>query len=98
MQTRHMRPDGFKTFVVHNLSELEVLLMHNRSYCAEIGHSVSSKNRREIVQRAQVFDGITWGAIRLVLLFVSLVLESCANGLKIIVIHVSPQQLLPCHI
>lgn len=33
--------------------ELEVLMMQNRKYCAEIGHAVSSKKRRDIVQRAQ---------------------------------------------
>lgn len=33
--------------------ELEVLLMANRSYAAEIAHNVSSKKRKEIVERAQ---------------------------------------------
>jgi large subunit ribosomal protein L32e len=31
-----MLPDGFKKFVVHNLADLEILLMHNREYCAEV--------------------------------------------------------------
>ena len=33
--------------------ELEVLMMVNKQYAAEIGHSVSSKKRKGIVERAQ---------------------------------------------
>mmetsp|Transcript_39468 Transcript_39468/g.62071 ORF Transcript_39468/g.62071 Transcript_39468/m.62071 type:complete len:134 (-) Transcript_39468:36-437(-) len=52
-KTRHFMPDGFKKFIVHNVKELEVLLMANKSYAAEIAHNVSSKKRKEIVERAQ---------------------------------------------
>merc|ERR1712048_177249 len=33
--TKHMMPSGFKKVLVHNLKELEVLMMQNKVYCAE---------------------------------------------------------------
>ena len=40
---RHILPNGFRKMVVHNVKELEVLMMHNRTFCGEIAHSVSSR-------------------------------------------------------
>ena len=52
-KTKHTLPSGFKKFVVSNVADLELLLMHNRTYSAEIAHSVSSRKRKEIVERAE---------------------------------------------
>merc|ERR1712019_85389 len=51
--TKHMMPSGFKKVLVHNLKELEVLMMQNKVYCAEIARGVSAKNRKTLVERAQ---------------------------------------------
>ncbi|CAM9376509.1 unnamed protein product [Ectocarpus sp. 4 AP-2014] len=51
-RTRNILPNGFYKFLVHNVKELELLLMHNRKYAAEIAHNVSSRKRKEIVERA----------------------------------------------
>lgn len=52
-KTRFLTPDGFRRFVVSNVDELAVLMMHNRRYAAEIAHNVSAKNRVVIVEKAK---------------------------------------------
>ena len=51
-ETKHMLPGGFWNFPVHDVKELEDLLMCNKSYCTELAPDVSSKNRKAIVERA----------------------------------------------
>lgn len=55
-KTRHMLPDGFKKFVVNNVADLELLLMFNRTYAAEVAHSCSKLTRETILKRAKVLD------------------------------------------
>ena len=46
-------PNGFYKFLVSNPQELDMLIMHNRKYAAEIAHSVGSLKRKAIITRAE---------------------------------------------
>lgn len=52
-KTKYMNPAGFKVYLVKNVGDLDALLMHNKTYAAEIAHNISSKNRVEIVTKAK---------------------------------------------
>lgn len=52
-RTRNVHPNGFKSVVVSNVAELEMLMMHNRTYAATVAHSVSTRVRTLIVERAE---------------------------------------------
>jgi len=52
-KTRHLLPNGFKKFLVNNVKEVDLLLMHNKKFAAEIAHGVSSRNRITILARAK---------------------------------------------
>ena len=36
VQTRHILPNGYKKFLITKMGDLEMLLMHNRTYCGEV--------------------------------------------------------------
>ncbi|RLV96500.1 60S ribosomal protein L32 [Spathaspora sp. JA1] len=52
-KTKHMTPSGHKVFLVKNVKDLDVLLLHTKTYAAEIAHNISAKNRVEIVAKAK---------------------------------------------
>ncbi|BFZ54030.1 60S ribosomal protein L32 [Savitreella phatthalungensis] len=52
-KTRHMMPSGHKAFLVRNVKDVELLLMHSKTYAAEIASSVSSKKRIDIIAKAK---------------------------------------------
>ncbi|GAA5936126.1 hypothetical protein JCM10213_004687 [Rhodosporidiobolus nylandii] len=53
-KTRHVLPSGYKKFLVNNTNDLELLIMHNKTYAAEIASGVSARKRVGIVEKAKV--------------------------------------------
>ncbi|WFD30774.1 60S ribosomal protein L32 [Malassezia sp. CBS 17886] len=53
-KTRHVMPNGFRRFLVANVNDMDLLLMHNNTFAAEIAHSVSSRKRIEILEKAKI--------------------------------------------
>ena len=42
--------------MVNNVREVDLLLMHNKSFAAEIAHNVSSRNRTLILERYELLS------------------------------------------
>ena len=40
-----MLPNGFKPFLIKNLSDLEILLMNNKYYCGVIAAALSARTK-----------------------------------------------------
>ncbi|KAK0507740.1 hypothetical protein JMJ35_009629 [Cladonia borealis] len=53
-KTRHLMPSGHKAFLVHNPGDVDLLLMHNKTFAAEISHAVSSRKRVDIIAKAKM--------------------------------------------
>jgi large subunit ribosomal protein L32e len=50
--TRHLLPNGLYKFRVCKPADIELLLMHNNKYCAELASNLSTRTRLDIVKRA----------------------------------------------
>ena len=53
-KTKHLLPNGFYKFVNDNAADLDLLKMHNRKYCAEVAHNVSTLNCKAIEHAQQL--------------------------------------------
>jgi ribosomal protein L32E len=51
--TKHLLPNYHKKVVVNNIEELDLLLMNNEKYCAEIARTVGAPKRILILRRAK---------------------------------------------
>ncbi len=52
-KTKHLMPNGYRRFVVSNVADVDLLLMHNASYAAEIAANVSARKRIAILEKAK---------------------------------------------
>jgi len=52
-RTKYLLPNGLRKLIVRNEKEVDLLLMHNKSYAAEISRTVGGRQRVKILERAK---------------------------------------------
>ena len=52
-KTRYLLPNYKLKYVIHNMTELECLMMNNEKYCAEIASTVGAVLRKDMLKRAK---------------------------------------------
>ncbi|EEB06522.1 60S ribosomal protein L32 [Schizosaccharomyces japonicus yFS275] len=52
-KTKYCMPNGLKAFLVRNVADVELLLMQNKTFAAEIASNVSARKRVEIIEKAR---------------------------------------------
>lgn len=49
---RYLNPSGFRSLLVRNSGDLEMLLTNNRNFCGELAHNLSARKRTDLIRRA----------------------------------------------
>merc|ERR1711970_226705 len=52
-RAKHVLQNGFKKCLIHNIRELDALMMLHKTYAAEIAHGVSARKRVQLIKRAK---------------------------------------------
>merc|ERR1712083_305410 len=52
-KVRHVLQSGYRRVIIHNRNQLNMLMMHPRTYAGEIDHAVSRRKREGIIKRAK---------------------------------------------
>jgi len=55
-RTKFLMPNGFRRLLVRNVGDVDLLLMHNKTYAAEISRTVGGRKRLEILERAKALS------------------------------------------
>lgn len=65
-KTQHILPNGFRKLLIRCEKDMELLLMNNRTHCAEIAQNISAAKRKRIIARARQLNvRLTNGAAKL---------------------------------